>query len=96
MDTTTLPADASQLIPQSAIDSMATVFAISIIISMVFLALFVVMYTISQIRRWKVDNAILAMRKDLHEIKSQLSASGPTAVVAVAAQPPLDPHDPAA
>lgn len=100
MDTTTLPTDTSQLLPQSTIDSLATVFAISTIISIVVLVLFVIMYTVNQVRRWRVDNAILEMRRDLREIKTHLATTTtePTVTqpVAAATPPAPDRHDQAA
>mgnify|MGYP001221538226 CR=1 FL=1 len=99
MDAFTLPTDSVQLIPQETIDSMATYLMISTIVSLVLFGLFVLFYIINQVRRWKVDSAILEIRKDLREIKTHIATTGPTNAtppVAAAVQLPPDLRDPAA
>ena len=99
MDAFTLPTDSIQLIPQETIDTFATYIMISSVVSLILFGLFIVFYIINQVRRWKVDSAILDMRKELREIKAHivLSEAGvPTAPEAVVAQQPLDHRDPVA
>lgn len=99
MDAFTFPTDTVQLIPQETLDSMATYLMISTVVSLIFFGLFVLFYIINQIRRWKVDSAILEIRKDLREIKTQLAATGTATARPIgdaADQPPLDRRDPVA
>lgn len=81
-----------QLVPQSTIDSLSAMFAISMVASIIIFAIVGLFYIISAIRKWKVESAILDMHKDLKEIKAALGAK-PTAT---AADPALTaPRDPA-
>lgn len=60
------------LIPESMIQSFMEVFIMATIVSSVILGLFLVIYTISAIRKWKVQSAVMHMQKDISEIKQYL------------------------
>lgn len=62
----------SSLLPESFMESLGTAIMISTIISCVFLAIFLTVYIISTIRKWKVQSAVLHMQKDISEIKQHL------------------------
>lgn len=67
-----LQGSSGSLIPDSAVQSFMTMLLVSTIISCVILGLFLVMYTIGAIRKWKVQSAVLHMQKDISEIKQHL------------------------
>lgn len=58
-----------QLIPQEIIDMLA----IGIIAFIALIALFLLVFIIGTIRKWRVQSAILNIQKEVHEIKLQLS-----------------------
>jgi hypothetical protein len=76
--------DGGSLIPES----LVTTIMVSVIVLNVLGLLFLVFYIISMIRKWKVQSAVLHMRKDLAEIKAQLV---PAPVVA---EPQVQPAEP--
>lgn len=67
-----LQGSSGNLISESAVQSFMTMMAIGTIISCVILGLFLVMYIIGVIRKWKVQSAVLHMQKDISEIKQHL------------------------
>ncbi len=69
-----LQGSSGSLIPDSYVQSFMTMMAIGTIISCVILGLFLVMYIIGAIRKWKVQSAVLHMQKDISEIKQHLIA----------------------
>lgn len=75
----------------SAINTALTIITV---ISVVFTIIFLVLYIMSVVRKWRVENAILAMHKDLAEIKAQLAAQAtpptPQVVEPVVASPTIE------
>lgn len=63
--------DGNSLIP----DSLATVMMIGFVVINIISILFIVLYVISLVRKWKVQTAIFHMQKDLAEIKTALAAT---------------------
>lgn len=61
------------LFPQELID----MFAMGIIALIVIAALFLVVYTIGMVRKWKVQSAILDMHKDVKELKQSMTSGKP-------------------
>lgn len=74
MDPTALPANTSSLLPESTLNALTAALGLSVVVTIVFLALMSAVYIISAVRRWKVDNAILAMQKDVADIKRRLDS----------------------
>lgn len=70
---TTLPqvllANQTALVPES----LQTIIIISFIVLNVLSIIFVIAYLFAIIRRWKVQSAILAMHKDMQDIKALLT-----------------------
>ena len=79
-------------IPQATIDSLTTIFAVSALFSMLLFAIITTFYVIGAIRKWKMESAVFAIRKDLAEIKHAIvvNSEGPSG------HPQLEHHDPAA
>jgi hypothetical protein len=77
-------ADGTSLIP----DSLATVMMIGFVIINIISILFIVLYIISLVRKWKVQTAIFHMQADLAEIKAALVKS------AESSEPPESPQLP--
>lgn len=61
------------LFPQELVD----MFAMGIIALIVITALFLLVYVISTIRKWKVQSAILDMHKDVKELKQSMARDKP-------------------
>lgn len=61
------------LFPQELID----MFAMGIIALIVITALFLVVYTVGMVRKWKVQSAILDMHKDVKELKQSMARDKP-------------------
>jgi cell division protein FtsL len=70
--TTSTPQQVSNLIPQQTVDMFTTIFVVSTIISIVVLLLFITVYLVMAMRKWKVQSAVFMMQKDIHEIKTHL------------------------
>ena len=60
-------------IPQSTLDSIGAIFAVSVVFSMILFALITVFYVIGAIRKWKMESAVFEIRKDLAEIKAAIT-----------------------
>ncbi len=65
--------DGGSLIPESLVQTLT----ISLIALNVVGVLFLIAYILSGIRKWKVQSAVLHMRKDLEEIKAHMSPPAP-------------------
>ena len=61
------------LFPEALVTAITTALTAMTIIGVLFL----VVYILGLIRKWKVDSAILAMQKDIHEIKESLGTRAP-------------------
>lgn len=56
-------------------ESFMTMLTVSFIVLNVLGILFLIFYVLGMVRKWRVQTAVLEMRKDLAEIKAQLNAS---------------------
>lgn len=65
--------DGGSLIPESLVQTLT----ISLIVLNVVGVLFLIAYIMSAIRKWKVQSAVLHMRKDLEEIKAHMLPPAP-------------------
>jgi len=80
----------TSLLPQSAIDSLSAMFALSMFVSLILFALIGVLYIITAIRKWKVQSAILDMHKDIKQMKEAIVRQ-PEAAAAPEQPVPRDP-----
>lgn len=58
-------------------ESFITMLTVSFIVLNILGILFLIFYVFGMVRKWRVQTAVLEMRKDLAEIKAQLSAPAP-------------------
>jgi len=65
--------DGGSLIPESLVQTLT----ISFIVLNVVGVLFLIAYILSVVRKWKVQSAVLHMRKDLEEIKAHMLPPAP-------------------
>lgn len=53
-------------------ESLTSILTISVIVSIGLMVVFLVLYGLSVVRKWKVQSAVLHMQKDVAEIKQAL------------------------
>ncbi|GEM_PF-2296011 len=61
-------ADGGSLIPESLVQTLTVSFIVLNVVGVLFL----IAYIMSVVRKWKVQSAVLHMRKDLEEIKAHM------------------------
>lgn len=69
--------DINSLLSQPTVDTMSRLFAIFIISAIGLTIILVVLYIIGRIRKYKVEQAILDIQKDVVEIKQYLRSTQP-------------------
>lgn len=80
---------------QSALTGIQSLLPMIMIVSIVATVLFVVLYAIHIIRRWKVDKAIIETQKDVHAIRLLLEGKQtPPVVVAPVSDEPREATSP--
>lgn len=84
--------DGGSLIPESLVQTLTVSFIVLNVVGVLFL----IAYILSVVRKWKVQSAVLHMRKDLEEIKAHMIPAAVAEPVEKAPEPQVNNEQPQA